>query len=181
MHGGRWRIGPITVVAVAGEAVDVEDAPLGQRAVAAQIKLARADAADRHADAGQLVAAIDLRLPLFEKAGHPGRSEMLIGRDVMHAQLVRWSGRGAAVIDDGEGERPRGRGQETATRDFGRRLAGRGIGLEFRFGHRKVASCSLGVFSAAVGNQLRQIVARSNLLCHDSEIETPFDTRSQRD
>jgi hypothetical protein len=81
----RRRVRAIAIVAVTGEAIDVEDAPLGQRAITAKIKLARADPADRHADAGQLVTRVDLLRAFGEQSLDPFRIEAFVRRDVMRA------------------------------------------------------------------------------------------------
>ena len=69
------------VVMVAGAHGLVEDVPVPELAVAAQVELARAESADGHADLFQVLAAIDLAGPAVEERLDPLGIEFLVGRD----------------------------------------------------------------------------------------------------
>jgi len=76
-------LGPVravTLVAVAGIGGVVEDPPLGQRAVSADVELPGRHAAAGHADGLEFVAAVDLRLAALAKPGHPRRVGLRAGR-----------------------------------------------------------------------------------------------------
>ncbi len=62
-----------------GADVLVEEVPVPQAAVAADVQLSRADAANRHADEGEIVAAIDRRLASLEERLHPLGLQPFVG------------------------------------------------------------------------------------------------------
>src|SRR5262249_26613728 len=107
------RVGAVASVAIAGEMIDVEDVPLGQGAVAGEIKLAGANAADRHADARQFVAAVNFRLPLSKELLEPRRVQLLVGRDVVNNRLLIRAGQ----LDKRQANHAGARGQEVAAGD----------------------------------------------------------------
>ena len=78
-HGAFPRRG-VGVVAVAGADLLVEDVPVPEIAVAAEVDLAGAEAADRHADLGQFRAATDGPRAAGRERFDPRTQEALLGR-----------------------------------------------------------------------------------------------------
>ena len=63
----------------AGSDVAIENVPMPKLAVATQVKLASAKAADRHADLREVRAAIHLSLAAGRERSHPFRRELFVG------------------------------------------------------------------------------------------------------
>jgi hypothetical protein len=99
----------------------VEDRPFGQSAIAPQVELPRTDAADGHADAGELVTAVNLGLTSGEETVHPRLAEVLIFWNVVCAEL--WFGvRVATTSDKGQSHRPSTGSEELAPGWVGNRI-----------------------------------------------------------
>ena len=80
----------------------IENVPMPELSVAAQIELAGADAADGHADLLQLGPAVDGRDAAGEQRPHPRRIELLVGGN----QLFEVGGLERAGHDRQSGARP---------------------------------------------------------------------------
>src|SRR6266849_1034211 len=96
LYRRRWGVSPITSVPVPGKVRQIEDLPITQRAVAAKIELPRADAANGHADTGQLFALIDFALTFGEETFNPGLRKILVLRYMMGSKFV--PGRKTAIV-----------------------------------------------------------------------------------
>src|SRR5262249_55090012 len=79
----RLAARPVIAGAVTFEHLLIEDVPMQQAAVAAQIELAATDAADGHADRIQIAALINGPLAFGRERLDPLRIELFIGRDKM--------------------------------------------------------------------------------------------------
>jgi hypothetical protein len=113
----RRRHGPerVGVVGVLGHVQLVEDVPVPQRAVAAEVDLSGAQAADGHADVRQLVAAVDGWLAARGERGDPLRVEPLVDRDQVR-QICWGGGRADRVGHGAAGRRHHRRRQGDADR-----------------------------------------------------------------
>jgi hypothetical protein len=116
------RVGVIGTAAVAEVARlrQVEEVPVPEFAVAAQVELPGADAADGHADLVQVVAAVDCRLAAGGERPEPVGPQLLVGGDEF-LEIGPFKGSG-----DGELFHPK-RG-DTAEADEVKELAAAGSG-----------------------------------------------------
>ncbi len=99
-------LGRVGVVGVAGADDLIENVPVPELAVAAEVELAGAEAADRHADQGGFAAAVDLRLAAGRQGAHPFRRQLLVEGDELAGVL-----RGERAGDEAGLGQQRGRAQ----------------------------------------------------------------------
>ena len=100
----RLRLGWVGIVVVAGADDLIENVPMPQLAVAAEINLAGAEAADRHSDQRRLGAVIDVRRSARGQRFHPFRRQLLVERNELFG-VLGGKGTGDEIRFDDERER----------------------------------------------------------------------------
>ena len=131
-RGRRQRMG---VVLRPGADVPVEDVPVPQPAVAAQVQLPGAEAADGHADLLEFRSAVDGRLAPRRERLDPLRRQPFVGRHQLFKIL-----RLERPRDGRPGAQPRGRRRRP---DQLQELAPRGAGAATRMRNSRSRGCSM--------------------------------------
>ena len=126
----RFRLRRMGIVGVAGADVLVENVPVPEFAVAAEVELAGAEAADGHPDQGGFGAAVDLRLAAGGQGANPvGRQFFVEGDESPRLLRRERAGHEAGLADEGERAEAEELEKFTAVRGVGGTLGFHAIGL----------------------------------------------------
>ena len=129
----RFRLRRMGIVGVAGADVLVENVPVPEFAVAAEVELAGAEAADRHSDQGGFGAAVDLRLAAGGQDANPvGRQFFVEGDESPRLLRRERAGHEAGLGDEREGSEAQELEKFTAVRGIGGTLGFHAMGLTIK-------------------------------------------------